>query len=128
WPEPTTMAESGGERIPAFQVGARGLLGAEAHARRKKKRIHCAKEVTRYRGDHRASLAEWKKGDTDIVFPFGNLRMSAFHHAKAEPAPHDDALLLQPGPTLDDVRAELARQREPVPMDAAHALVNEGAF
>ncbi|MEM9190014.1 MAG: hypothetical protein AAGF12_12600 [Myxococcota bacterium] len=118
WSEPSTMAESGGERIPTFQVGAKGLLGKSMH-------IQCCEEVTAFRKDHRVALGTWRDGDREVEFPYGTYQMAEVYGANCKSAPPAGAILLTPGPTLDDVKAELAARTEAFTMDAALAVVDE---
>ncbi len=101
WDEPMTLRESGGERVPTFKTGLAGLEGRDA-------RIRGAIEVRAFREMHGAANDEWRAGNRAVAYPHGTYEMRRFHGAKvADPAP--DAWVSAPGPTLDDVKAELER-------------------
>lgn len=102
WDEPMTLRESGGERVPTFKTGLVGLEGKEL-------RIRGATEVRAFREMHHAANVEWRGGDRAAVYPHGTYEMRRFHGVSvADPAP--DAWVSAPGPTLEEVKAELERE------------------
>jgi putative transposase len=99
WDEPMTLRESGGGRVPSFKTGLVGLEGKDA-------RIRGALEVRAFRQAHASANEAWCAGDRETVYPHGTYEMRRFHGARvAAPAP--DAWVSAPGPTLDEVKAEL---------------------
>ncbi|MGF1469038.1 MAG: hypothetical protein ACFCGT_23175 [Sandaracinaceae bacterium] len=100
WSEPRTMRESGGRAVPTFRIGARGILGAKA-------RRWAAVEVRGFRAEHREARLAWRDGDRERRFPYG-----AYAHRVTHGCPvaemHAEAFVTRPGPTLDEVKAELA--------------------
>jgi putative transposase len=107
WDEPLTPRERRGGRVPSFKTGRVGVAGKEA-------RIRGATEVRSFREMHAAANGRWCEGDRDVSYPHGTYEMRRFHGARvAAPAP--DAWVSAPGPTLEEVRAEL--ERKPVRPD-----------
>jgi len=104
WSEPRTLRESRAERVPAFQLGARGLAGRQ-------ERIEGALEVRGYRQDHREVRLARRAGDLERRFPFGTYAMRVYHGAPVEPEPALEARVTRPGPLLSDVEAALAQRR-----------------
>jgi len=122
WDEPATLPARGGERVPTFKIGAGGFVG-------KKGRIRAAKEVTAFRAAHDAALTKWRKGDRGAVFPFATYEMRRLHGASSEVA-SEDLFLTAEGPTLDEVKAELASGhvvRETGFVEATRAALEEEA-
>ncbi len=117
WSEPRTMRESGGGRVPSFKLGARGIVPRQ-------QRIAAATEVRAFRQEHARARVARRDGDFDAVFPFGSYSMRQYHGAPVEPAPPPGALVALPGPLLQQVRDELAREGRGASADAA-PLVDE---
>ena len=121
WDEPLTLRESGG-RVPSFKTGLVGLEGKEA-------RIRGAKEVRGFREAHAAANERWCGGDRGVEYPYGTYEMRRFHGAEvADPAP--DAWVSAPGPTLEEVQAELERgevEAEEDLVDRVREAVVQGA-
>ncbi len=117
WSEPRTMRESGGGRVPSFKIGARGIVPRE-------QRIAAAMEVCDFRREHEAQRIARRDGDFEARFPFGTYAMRAYRGAPVEPAPPPGALVALPGPLLEQVRDELAREGRGASADAA-PLVDE---
>jgi putative transposase len=101
WDEPRTPRESSGERVPSFKTGLQGLAGRNA-------RVRGATEVRAFREMHGAANQQWCAGNREVEYPYGTYEMRRFHGAKVA-APTADAWVSAPGPTLDDVKAELDR-------------------
>ncbi|MBO6936663.1 MAG: hypothetical protein JJ863_16945 [Deltaproteobacteria bacterium] len=101
WDEPMTLRESGGGRVPSFKTGKRGLEGKDAE-------IRGALEVRGFREAHASANEEWRAGNRDVEYPCGTYEMGRFHGARVADAAWD-AWVSAPGPTLDEVKAELAR-------------------
>ncbi len=104
WSEPRTLRERGGERVPTFRVGARGIVGVEQEVR-------CAEETTCFRKRHETVRVARRDGDDSAAYPFGTYEKLVVYHAPVEREPPSDAILCRPGPLLDDVVAELERER-----------------
>jgi len=118
WNEPKSLRESGGERVPTFKVGAFDIAGRQG-------RMQCANETKLFRHEYREARLARKAGDMDAVFPYGTYGMRVHHNAPIACEPYDGALLTQPGPTLEDVMAELQLQRgAPLSEEATH-LIND---
>jgi len=118
WNEPRSLRESGGERVPSFKVGAFDIAGRQG-------RIQCAKETRLFWHEYREARLARKAGDLEAAFPFGTYGMRMHHGVPVVSEPYDGALLTQPGPTLDDVMAELEMQRgAPLGEEATH-LIND---
>jgi len=116
WNEPRSLRESGGERVPSFKVGAFDISGRQG-------RIQCAKETRLFRHEYREARLARKAGDMEAAFPFGTYGMRMHHRIPVVSEPYDGALLTQPGPTLEDVMAELDIQRgAPLSEEATHIL------
>jgi len=105
WSEPRTLREPGGQRVPTFRIGARGILGWDAH-------VAAAVETREYRAEHELARVARKAGNHAARFPFGTYAMRVHHGAPVEISPKSTALVTAPGPTLRDVQAQLAAQRE----------------
>ena len=119
WSEPKTLRETGGERVPTFKIGARGIVGRRIH-------IACASETRAFRAAGRKALEARCNGDMQAVFPFGTYQMRVLHRAPVEAEPPADAILAAPGATLSEVKAELARERDAAALRAgAHAMIDE---
>lgn len=123
WTEPRTLAEPGGRRVPSFKVGARPVGDQEPADPRA-----CALEITAWREQYRACSELHRQGDRDVEFPHGTDWMQRYHHVNVAP-PAEDALISQPGPLLQEVIEECARNRShPRARDEvpAHAALVEG--
>jgi hypothetical protein len=128
WMEPKTLVESGGQLVPAFKVGARGLVG---------KRIACdaAREVTGWRYEHeetrqtRLAIARGEalaEGACEPVFPYGTYGARVFHAAPVAAQPMEGAIVAAPGPLLEEVMAEIAARRgQPVDIEARRRVLDE---
>jgi hypothetical protein len=108
WNEPRTMREPGGDRVPTFKHGARGLTAKQWD-------IAGALDTKRFRGEHHDARIARLAG-APAVFPHGTYLMRVQHGAELA-EPHEDALVTAPGLTLDEVTEELAnaegaRERE----------------
>ena len=110
WDEPMTLRESGGGRVPSFKTGLQGLEGKDA-------RIQGALEVRAFREAHAAANDEWRAGNREVAYPCGTYEMQRFHGAQVA-EPDWDAWVSAPGPTLDDVKAELGLGEVTVEADA----------
>ena len=99
WNEPRTMREPGGDRVPTFKHGARGLTA-------KRWDIAGALDTKRFRGEHHEARLERLAGEP-AVFPYGTY-LTRVQHGVEVAEPHGDALVALPGMTLDEVKAELA--------------------
>ena len=106
WDETITLRQSGGQRVPTFKLGAKGLTGRRA-------RIKACTEVTDWRAANRAQVHRFRDGHRDEPFPFGTYGMRRFYGANVKPAPDPGAILLQPGPTLAEVRQVLRTESLP---------------
>ncbi len=102
WSEPRTLRERGGEPVPTFRVGARGIVAAEQEVR-------CAEETTWFRVTHENVRRARRDGDSSQRFPFGTYEWSVVHRAPVEPAPPTDATVTRPGPLFTEVCDELER-------------------
>ena len=114
WDEPMTLRESGGGRVPSFKTSKRGLEGKDAE-------IRGALEVRAFREAHASANEEWRAGNRDVEYPCGTYEMERFHGAQVADAAWD-AWVSAPGPTLDEVKAELGRE------DVARGGVDEGVL
>ena len=103
WKEPRTMREPGGDRVPTFKHGARGLTAKQWD-------IAGALDTKRFRGEHHEARLERLAGGP-AVFPYGTYLMRVQHGAEVA-EPHGDALVTAPGRTLDEVK-ELANGAGP---------------
>ena len=101
-----TLRQSGGQRVPTFKLGAKGLTGRRA-------RIKACTEVTDLARCNRAQVHRFRDGHRDEPFPFGTYGMRRFYGANVKSAPDPGAILLQPGPTLAEVRQVLRTQSLP---------------
>jgi len=103
WDEPRSLRESGGQPVPTFRVGARGIVGQLTN-------IAAATETHGFRVEHTESRIARLGGDLEREFPYGTYQWSVQHGAPVAP-PIDGAILAQPGPLLCDVKLELERDR-----------------
>ena len=119
WSEPRTLREPGGQRVPCFRIGASDILGREA-------RSNAAREVTHFRHDYEACRVGRRDGDHERRFPYGTYGFRVYHGAPIEEEPPLDAIISAPGPTLDEVKEKLARERPEAEQvqKRSHALVD----
>jgi len=119
WSEPRTLREPGGQRVPCYRIGASGILGREA-------RIESSKEVTQFRHTYDATRVARRDGDHERLFPYGTYGARVYHGAPIEGEPWLDAIVTAPGPTLDEVKERLARERPDTEnvRERSHALVH----
>ena len=110
--EPRTLAETGGQRVPTFRIGARGSVG-------RSQRIAASMETKTFRQVH-AETRQRRLAGEDEPFPYGTYGQRVFHGAPVK-EPYDDALLAQPGPLLHEVLEDLA-QSPPQNVDRASVL------
>ena len=66
--------------------------------------------MTAHREHYRESLLARRGGDLEAAFPYGTYAMRRYHNVPVE-APLEDAIVSAPGPTLQEVREELADAR-----------------
>lgn len=105
WNEPRTLRETGGQRVPSFRIGSRGIIAREHN--------HAARKETReFRREHEAIRVARRDGDVDAVFPFATYGARVHLNAPCKTAPKDTAFVTKPGPLLTDVMNELADQRQ----------------
>ena len=120
WDEPRTFREVGGERVPTFKIGASAVVGGN-EARRE-----AAKEVAYFRREHETARMHRRDGDFQQRFPYGTYAMRVYRGAPVEEQAFVDAIVTAPGPTLEEVKERLARER--VDQDAvrerSHAVVD----
>ena len=102
WNEPRTLREPGGDRVPTFKIGARGLTA-------KRWEIQASEEVTQFRAEYREARRLWIAGE-DVELPYGTYLLRAQYGARVA-EPHPEAVLGAPGPTLEDVKEQLAAMR-----------------
>ena len=76
-------------------------------------RIKACTEVTDWRAANRAQVHRFRDGHRDEPFPFGTYGMRRFYGANVKATPDPGAILLQPGPTLAEVRQVLRTQSLP---------------
>jgi REP element-mobilizing transposase RayT len=122
WSEPKTLRERGGERVPTFRIGARGILGRETN-------LAAAEETRRFRREHEEARQLRRAGDHAHEFPFGTYQMRVLHNAAVIAEPSPGAIVTQPGQLLCDVKAQLqaelpAQERETMQADSLR-LVEE---
>jgi hypothetical protein len=103
WDEPRTERAAGGSRMPTFRIGSRGIVGREL-------RTEAAREVTWFRKTHEEVRLARRDGDLTRVFPHGTYGARVFDGAPVALEAPVGAILTRPGPTLADVKAELARE------------------
>jgi putative transposase len=105
WNEPRTLRESGGEVVPTFKIGARCMTARTMQ-------INACIETKLFRSEHRDASVR-RRGGEDVLFPNGTYWMRVQHGVRvADVIP--GAIVNAPGPTLDEVKAELAeRGKEP---------------
>ncbi len=102
WSEPRSPRERGGERVPTFRIGARGIDGLLAEA---------AKETAAFRGAYAAVRVARRDGELESVFPYGTYAMRVVHQAPVDTTWLGE-LVTRPGPTLLEVEARLAADDE----------------
>jgi hypothetical protein len=114
WSEPRTMREPGGNPVPTFRIGARGILG-------RTRRIEGACEARAFRRAHRETRIARRDGDPSRAYPYGTYAARVYQGAPVEDVSLD-ALVARPGPLLSNIEAELATQR--VDRDVVRARVH----
>ena len=105
WSEPRTLRETRGKRVPSFRIGARGIVGRQAH-------IEAALETRRFRDNYRECRLARKAGDFEQVFPCGTYQLRVVHGVPVAEPELGTGLLTRPGPTLRDVQGMLAQRAE----------------
>lgn len=100
WAEPRTLRETGGQLVPTFRIGARGLTG-------KISRIEAALDVRRFRRESREAFNARRDGDLEHRFPYGSYAARVHLGAPIADEPYYDAVVTRPGPLLDEVKREL---------------------
>jgi len=103
WSEPKTLRESSGKRVPTFRIGMGGAVGREV-------KVQAAEEVHPFRSEHEEARLARKGGEFEREFPHGTYNVREHHDAPMAPE-HSGAFLTKSGPTLDEVKAELQKQR-----------------
>ena len=104
WDEPRSLRETGGQRLPSFKIGAKGIVGRQV-------RIDASKETSGFRRNHEDSRLARLGGDFEAEFPYGTYEWGR-RGAPVQAAPPPGALVSAPGPLLVDVQAELERDRD----------------
>lgn len=99
WGEPRTLRESGGQPVPTFRVGARGIVGQRMN-------IDAANETRDYLRTQKEALVARRNGDLEHAFPLGTYAMRVRHGVPLEGEPIGQ-LVTRPGPLLCDVRGRL---------------------
>jgi hypothetical protein len=118
WSEPTTLREPGGGPRPTFRSGARGIVG-------RRQRIDGARDTRRFRAENREARIARRDGDLERRFPYATYGMRVYHGAPVEDAPAEYAVVTRPGPTLEDVKTELAVLGPEAFREGARELVHE---
>ena len=98
------MVPPGGQPVPSFSVGAEGVLGRQLS-------IKAAQETRSFRADHRRVRVQTAAGDRSEPFPFGTYQAVVMHGEQAEEAHPWGALIAAPGPTFEEMKAELQARR-----------------
>ena len=111
WSEPRTLRESGGKPTLTFRAGADNILAVRTE-------VGAAAETTRFRAEHRAVQLARRNGNLARVYPYGTYAARLHRGAPVQPEPDEDAILAKPGPTLEEVKVELARSRGNAPAGA----------
>ena len=112
WSEPSTLRETRGKPQRTFKAGARGIVGV-------RREVGAAAETTRFRGDHRDARVARRAGDLERAYPYGTYAARVFQGAPVQPEPPPDAILAKPGATLEQVREQLAADRDTAERDPA---------
>ncbi|MCB9593514.1 MAG: hypothetical protein H6719_12340 [Sandaracinaceae bacterium] len=124
WSEPRTLRETGGQPVPTFRIGARGIVG-------RRMRVEGAREVRAFRASHHATRIARRSGDLAAAYPFGTYAAREYRGEPVEEEAPPQAIVARPGPTLDEVRAELeGARRGAVPhdlLDEVRAALREEA-
>lgn len=100
WSEPRRTREASGRVVPSFKIGARGPA-------RKGQHVRAALEVRGFRAAHRRARALERSGEDNVRFPFGTYGARVQRAAAVEKTV-PEAWVTAPGPTLEQVQAELA--------------------
>jgi hypothetical protein len=121
WSEPRTLRESRGQRVPSFRIGARGIVGQQAH-------VEAALETRGFRDGYRQARLAREAGDMQRLFPFGTYQMRVRHGAAVATPDLATAIVTRPGPSLSDVQRTLderrARGSAPADSDGRFELVD----
>ena len=120
WSEPRTLRETRGKRLPTFRIGARGIVGHQAH-------IEASLETHAYRRLHEDARVARKGGDLEHEFPFGTYQMRVQHDVPVADPDLGTAIVTRPGPTLRDVQLMFEQrvdrgQRQPDPKGRVELL------
>ncbi len=115
--EPRTLRPPGSEVVPTYKIGARGVTGRVI-------RTSVCQEVTAFRRAHERANNSRRAGEATL-YPAGTYKMRVQHGVDVDD-PGDGAILIAPGQTLDEVKAELGKAAELcVPRtDAANQVVD----
>ena len=115
--QPRTRRETRGQRVPSFQIGARGQDGSNLYRR-------CCQETSQFRTSHREARESLLAGNLQTLFPYGTYQWRCIRgvHVHPPPGPHK-AVLCTPGPTLEEAKALLGQQTEKT--DRQHAALLE---
>jgi hypothetical protein len=97
WSEPRTLRESRGRSVPTFRIGARGIVGQQAH-------IEAALETRGFRHGHERARLARKGGDFAHEFPYGTYQMRVQHGAPVAEPDFGTGVVTRPGPTLRQVQ------------------------
>ena len=100
WSEPRTLREAGGERVPSFRIGARGIVARQTA-------VEAALQTREFRHEHHEARLARRDGDYGHAFPYGTYEMRVRHGASVCPEPKEGALVTRPGPLLCDIQAEI---------------------
>jgi hypothetical protein len=98
------LRERGGERVPTFRIGARGIDGRITS-------IAAAQETSEFRREYRQQRLARNAGDPNATLPFGTYGLRVHHNAPVHPEPKPTAFVTKPGPLLRDVYAQLQAER-----------------
>ncbi len=105
WSEPRTLRETRGKRLPTFRIGARGIVGHQAH-------VEAALETHNYRRRHKDARLARKGGDLSHEFPFGTYQMRVQHDVPVADPELGTAIVTRPGSTLRDVQLMLEQRAD----------------
>jgi len=127
WDEPNSLRERGGQRVPTFRYGARGVAGIQLE-------VEAARETRRFGRQYCEVRIARRDGDDTQSFPFGTYKERVVHGAPVKSVPQEGtALVAMPGPTLEDIETNLdetkldtqAVEDEAVVAARVHSLVTE---
>jgi hypothetical protein len=103
WSEPRTLRESRGRSVPTFRIGARGIVGQQAH-------IEAARETRGFRHGHERARLARKGGDFAHEFPYGTYQMRVQHGVPVAEPDFGTGIVTRPGPTLRQVQRMLEQR------------------